>query len=273
MDVLRYTSRMRLPIFVLLVGAILILANSHPQSALTHNVDQAGLVDLHSGKCMDVTAGSVQSGAKIIQWTCDGATSQQEQISDYGSGWHEIRFKHSDLCLDVPDGSSESGLQLQQATCSGADNQRWTVASCSGCSSVIQSKINAPNGLCVDVEGGSTADGASVIQSLCDGGDNQAWQMQEGLAPNGMAIDIGDVTSNSSTVLGTINDCFGVASGATYTLDVVTQGVSNVAAAQLTLNYQGSVTDRTVGTEGTEPFSTAMEQPVGGEQCGSRDLP
>ncbi len=53
-----------------------------------------------------------------------------------------------------------------------------------------------------------------------------------------MALDVGDVTGNSATSVGNINQCFQVASGASYTMDVVLISVTDAVASQFT-------TDRT----------------------------
>ena len=64
-------------------------------------------------------------------------------------------------------------------------------------------------------------------------------------APASLAIDFA-TSDNSSTSVGTIQNCLELASGATYTVDVDIVNASNVVAAQLTLNYQGELTGRSV---------------------------
>ena len=61
-----------------------------------------------------------------------------------------------------------------------------------------------------------------------------------------VAIDAGDVTGNTGTGVGTINGCFQVPSGGTYTLDVVVRDVNDLVAGNFTLGFQGTMTDQSV---------------------------
>jgi len=61
-----------------------------------------------------------------------------------------------------------------------------------------------------------------------------------------LAIDAGDVTGNTGTSVGTINGCFQISSGGTYTLDVLVGDVKDLVAGQFTLGFQGAMTDQSV---------------------------
>ncbi len=81
---------------------------------------------------------------------------------------------------------------------------------------------------------------AFVLQGLTS---NVGAQAQNGTV---LAIDVADVSGNSSTSVGTINDCFEAAPDETYTLDVVVLDGVDLVSAGLLLNYQGIVTDRSI---------------------------
>ena len=61
-----------------------------------------------------------------------------------------------------------------------------------------------------------------------------------------VAIDVGDVAGNSGTSLGDVNRCLEVAPEQEYTLDVVILDVQDLVAAQVTLQYDGTVLSRSV---------------------------
>lgn len=128
-----------------------------------------------SGKCIDVSGGSVANGALLIQWGCHAGANQDVTFTDVGGGYHEIRFRHSGKCLDVPNASTDNGIQLQQFTCNGSTAQRFTVAN-TGQAGQIR---NQNSGKCLDVEWASTANGAKIIQWPCHGGANQQFLVSD----------------------------------------------------------------------------------------------
>jgi hypothetical protein len=38
------------------------------------------IVNMHSGKCMGVTGGSLQNGAAVVQWDCNGHEDQRWSV-------------------------------------------------------------------------------------------------------------------------------------------------------------------------------------------------
>jgi len=60
------------------------------------------------------------------------------------------------------------------------------------------------------------------------------------------AIDVGDVSGNTATTVGTVNTCFQTTVGQSYPLDVVVEDVTDVVWSQFTLGFQGAVTLQSV---------------------------
>lgn len=60
-----------------------------------------------------------------------------------------------------------------------------------------------------------------------------------------MAVDLA-TSDNTDTGVGTITTCLEVASGATYSMDVVVGGVLDLVAGQFTISYQGELTSQSV---------------------------
>ena len=62
------------------------------------------MVSRHSGKCLDVSGGSLGDGASIIQWQCHGGANQQWRLEVAGEGYSRMVSRASGKCLDVTAG-------------------------------------------------------------------------------------------------------------------------------------------------------------------------
>lgn len=88
-------------------------------------VDYYRLKARHSGKCLDVGAGSYADEANVHQWGCHWGSNQQWRFVYRADGYYEIRARHSNKCLDVYYGTLFDGENVQQYTCWGGDMQLW----------------------------------------------------------------------------------------------------------------------------------------------------
>ncbi|MHC3474465.1 RICIN domain-containing protein [Streptomyces sp. 7R007] len=80
------------------------------------------LVNINSGKCMDVRGASASAGEPVIQWPCSGRPNQRWTFN--GSA---ITSVNSGLCLDVYGGSSGDDAPLIQWPCGTGKNQQWSL--------------------------------------------------------------------------------------------------------------------------------------------------
>ncbi|GAA3463874.1 RICIN domain-containing protein [Saccharothrix longispora] len=87
----------------------------------------ARVVDVGSGKCLDVNGGSsaTADGTRVVQWTCHGGTNQQWRFEDARGGHVRLVARHSGKCPDVLRASTTDGAQLVQWTCGGGTDQQW----------------------------------------------------------------------------------------------------------------------------------------------------
>jgi endoglucanase len=83
-----------------------------------------------SGKCLNVQGASTVNSAKIIQYTCGGSTTYNDQwyLSLWDCcDWYHIINRKSGKCLNVQGANPESGADLIQYTCTGAAyNDQWS---------------------------------------------------------------------------------------------------------------------------------------------------
>ncbi len=130
------------------------------------------LVNVNSGKDLDVTGGSTADGAQVVQWTDHGGTNQQWNIIAVGGSYKLVNV-NSGKDLDVTGASTANGALVIQWTDHGGTNQQWNIIAVGGSYKLV----NVNSGENLDVTGASTADGAQVIQWPNTGGANQLWNI------------------------------------------------------------------------------------------------
>jgi Ricin-type beta-trefoil lectin domain-like/Phosphatidylinositol-specific phospholipase C, X domain len=135
------------------------------------------VVNVNSGKVLDVSGASLADGANILQWTYYGQANQQWIFTGLGGGSYKIAAVHSGKVLNIDGWSTANGTYVDQWVYVGQGNQVWQVISNGDGSYRI---LNRFNGLALDVVGLGTADGVNVDQWTWNGGANQKWRI---LAP------------------------------------------------------------------------------------------
>lgn len=137
----------------------------------------------HSRKCLDVSGGSTQSGAAVVQWTCHGNPNQRVTLIEKGNGYYSAQFAHSQQCMEVKDGSTSNSAPIVQRPCNGSDRQLLKLESwrsdwenlwpMSG-RSRIRWKHSSK---CADLAGANTSNGSALVQYTCHVNPNQQIQL------------------------------------------------------------------------------------------------
>jgi hypothetical protein len=91
-----------------------------------------GLYELRnvgSGRCLSVYYNSLQSGAGLVQYDCQGWADQKWQVvaQNLGGASISLRSLSSKLVVDVPGGTPVIGTQLDQWSITGGTNQLFTL--------------------------------------------------------------------------------------------------------------------------------------------------
>lgn len=82
------------------------------------------IVNYKTGKCLDISGGSRDNGAAIIEWSCHNGDNQKWQlVALYGR--YVVQSKLTGKVLDVPGGSQNSHVQIIQWEPTGGSNQQW----------------------------------------------------------------------------------------------------------------------------------------------------
>ncbi|MFE5086583.1 RICIN domain-containing protein [Streptomyces mirabilis] len=121
--------------------------------------------NVSSGKCLLPYGGSLNDGAQVVQWDCNGTSAQNW----YWDG-SRIRNFQSDRCLTVYGGSTANGAEMTQWRCNGSHAQDWSRATGTAGGSLL---VNGGSNLCLTTYGGSSSNGAVSEQWSCQA-DNAA---------------------------------------------------------------------------------------------------
>jgi hypothetical protein len=81
------------------------------------------LVNAGASRCADVLGASVDNGAPVVQWDCNGGPNETFQLrpvldpTGADTGYVQIVAAHSGKCLDVTGGATNEGAPVQQWDC------------------------------------------------------------------------------------------------------------------------------------------------------------
>jgi hypothetical protein len=132
----------------------------------------------HSGKVLDVSGVSYNSGAVVHQWTYGGGNNQKWRVDNLGNGEYRFLAVHSGKALDVRSSGTTNGTPVQQWDWNGTNAQRFRIEPVGD---GYYRVINVNSGKALDVNGGPSATGNGVQVQIWDyvGGTNQQWSFDE----------------------------------------------------------------------------------------------
>ncbi len=146
---------------------------------------KSNMVALHSNKCVDMGAWSLNNGGDAIQWACHSGANQQWEFVPVANKADTFLVKslHSNKCLDVDAAGTANGTNVIQWDCHGGAMQQWRLQAVAVSGSKNYQLVAVHSGKCLDVAGVSTSDGANVWQWACHTGNelttlrNQIWRL------------------------------------------------------------------------------------------------
>ncbi|BDI33543.1 lipase [Capsulimonas corticalis] len=137
------------------------------------NLAWAGVYSIQnvgSGQVIDVSGGSTNSNAPIIQWPYTGARNQMWNFIPTSSGYYQIKSANSGMDINVTAASKSNGAAIVQWQFGAAGNDQWFP---SLNSDGTYSFYNRNSGLALDMPGFSQAQGTQFDQWGGNGGNNQ----------------------------------------------------------------------------------------------------
>lgn len=132
------------------------------------------IVNVNSGKALDVRDGSTDDGANVQQWEYDGTEKQHWQVESVGDGYYRLVASHSGKALDVSGVSTDDGANVHQWTYVDGENQQWAIEPVGDAYRVLARH----SGKALDVSGYSTENGGNVHQWAYHGNANQHWHFE-----------------------------------------------------------------------------------------------
>jgi hypothetical protein len=132
------------------------------------------LLNVKSGKALDVEGAGNDNSADIVQNVASDADNQAWSFNYDGAGFFAIANLKSKKVIDVPDESTADGVELVQWEGNGGDNQSWLLVDLG--QGVFKLK-NKKSGKFMGVVQGSGDAGAAVEQRAGGDGDEQKWKV------------------------------------------------------------------------------------------------
>ena len=132
------------------------------------------LINVGSGKCVDVDGGSTVDGANIQQWACHNGNNQRFKIEPVGSNF-KLTAVHSGRVMDVQGGGIQDPANVQQWSYGNGLNQQWTLRYIS---SGVYELVAVHSGKCLAVASGSVSDGGNIIQWTCNSSQSQRFRLR-----------------------------------------------------------------------------------------------
>lgn len=133
---------------------------------------ECNIVNVNSGKSMEVASGSMENGGNIAQWESTGNQNQKWYFVLNQDDTYKIVSANSGKCVDVTGSSNTNGANIQQYDYWGGANQKWLITPNGDTSYKI---LSVGSGKCIDVEGASVNNGANIYQWDYSGMPSQKW--------------------------------------------------------------------------------------------------
>ena len=148
--------------------------NSSSNSGSFKAGQKYAIKSVNSGKALDVSWGSKDDGANVLQYTYHGYNNQKWYLERQSDGSYVIKCANSNKVLDVAWASRDDGANVQQCGYNGNACQKWELRRVGNSYAII----NKNSGKALDVSGRSTADNANVLQWRYTGANNQLWNIE-----------------------------------------------------------------------------------------------
>jgi predicted secreted protein len=145
--------------------------------------DRVRLVNVNSGKCLEI----VNSGTAIYdvanQWTChrdgsppSGGTNQEWIRTLVAPNVYELANAYSTMCLNVTGVSASNLARIDQNNCTHEGQQRWRFINVSG---AVFRVMSMSSGKCLEILGASLEDYFTAVQNTCTDLPNQYWRVDQ----------------------------------------------------------------------------------------------
>ncbi|MGW6915955.1 RICIN domain-containing protein [Kitasatospora sp. NPDC054939] len=84
------------------------------------------IVNVNSGKCLEIADGSYEDGARAQQWACENLPVMRWYVEPQDGAWM-IYNEETLRCLEIADSSLADGARAQQWACAYIATQLWDI--------------------------------------------------------------------------------------------------------------------------------------------------
>ncbi|WP_426446548.1 RICIN domain-containing protein [Paenibacillus sp. S-38] len=132
------------------------------------------LINVNSGKALDVSSAGTANGTNVDVWTDNGTGAQQWQALSNGDGTFRLVNLNSGKALDVAGAGTADGTNVAIWEVNGSAAQKWQfISNADGTFKLI----NPNSGKALDVAGAGTGDGTNVQIAWDNGSAAQKWRL------------------------------------------------------------------------------------------------
>lgn len=132
------------------------------------------LINVNSGKALDVSGAGTTPGTNVQIWTDNGTGAQKWTIYRNADGTYKLINVNSALALDVAGSGTGDGTNVQAWTDLGNGAQKWNIVQNADGSYKL---VNVNSGKALDVSSSGTLDGTNVQIWTDNGTGAQKWQL------------------------------------------------------------------------------------------------
>lgn len=133
------------------------------------------IINVNSGKAIEVKDYSQDNGAQIVQWDFHGGDNQLWNIVDGGGGYYYLRSALSGKNLEVFSFSMDNGGRVTQWDNTSANNQQWMIVREADGTYILK---NRNSGKLLEVSGVSMDNAAGIQQWDSWNGANQKFKIE-----------------------------------------------------------------------------------------------
>ncbi|TYP79167.1 RICIN domain-containing protein [Paenibacillus methanolicus] len=132
------------------------------------------LINVNSGKALDVASAGTAPGTNVQIWSDNGSGAQKWTLYQNADGSYKLINVNSAHALDVAGSGTGDGTNVQVWNDLGNGAQKWNLIKNADGSYKL---INVNNGKALDVSGSGTADGVNVQIWTDNGSGAQKWSL------------------------------------------------------------------------------------------------